>query len=186
MDPNAPQEPSTSIAQLREMARQQTAAPPPAAPAYQPNSAQTPQPPVQTPQPPAPAPVQTQPPPPPPPPLAHPVYQPPPIPVAAHPAPPPVAVADNPLDVFGTEVLSGPCLQSHAGGSCLFGSTQNMKIGVLVAVLSLVVGAVPIDAILGKYLPINRVPMGGGLIKASVLGGISALFVGFLCGHKKT
>lgn len=77
-----------------------------------------------------------------------------------------------------------PCIRGPK--CCSLSSRQNLKIGVLVAVLSLVVGAVPIDAILGKYLPIGRVPMGGGLIKASVLGGISALFVGFLCSDKQT
>lgn len=167
------QEPSTSIAQLREMAARQQ--PPAQSPPAQPAPPPPPPPPTPPVQPPAPV---YQPPPPPPP---HPVYQPPPV------VPQPVAPApiqDNPLDVFSSDhSTQPPCIRN---APCSLASKQNVKIGVLVAVLSLVVGAVPIDAILGKYLPINKVPMGGGLIKASVLGGISALFVGFLCADKQT
>lgn len=114
---------------------------------------------------------------------APPVYQYPAQPVYAAPAVhKPYAAPDNPLDVFSSDSASVPCVR--AGGSVI--SNKNLKIGILVAVLSLVIGAVPIDLILGKYLPIGRVPMGGGIIKASVLGGVSALFAGFLCGEKQT
>lgn len=84
---------------------------------------------------------------------------------------------DNPLDVFSSDdkVCMGP------GGKCSFGSSPNIKLGALVAILSLVVGAVPLDGMIGKYVPFNKLPMGSSLMKAMLVGGMSTVLVGFLC-----
>lgn len=89
-------------------------------------------------------------------------------------------VSDNPLDVFGgetsaTQVLTPP---KPLPSGCPMDFKTNFRLAAIIAIVALVVGMIPIEGVIGKYIPLNRLPFGGGITKASMIGSISAILIG--------
>ena len=97
---------------------------------------------------------------------------------------------DNPLDIFGTDTRSTqgapvpPCqiMQNackQAPSSCAFDIKSNFRLAAIISIVALVVGLIPIQSTIGNYIPLNRLPFGGGIAKASLIGSLSAFIIGF-------
>jgi hypothetical protein len=97
---------------------------------------------------------------------------------------------DNPLDIFGTDTRStqgapvAPCQMmqnacKQAPSSCAFDIKSNFRLAAIISIVALVVGLIPIQSTIGNYIPLNRLPFGGGIAKASLIGSLSAFIIGF-------
>jgi hypothetical protein len=81
---------------------------------------------------------------------------------------------DNPLDIFGTDTRS---TQGAPVAPCQM--MQNFRLAAIISIVALVVGLIPIQSTIGNYIPLNRLPFGGGIAKASLIGSLSAFIIGF-------
>ena len=105
------------------------------------------------------------------------------IPVA-HPIPPPAPppiIPDSPAPMVSDASSPTDKPKEASAGMLSFLSSASFKLGVAMMLLFVVVGALPVDAIVNKFAFLKKIPCGSTLIKALTTGVSAAAIANNVC-----